>query len=108
MELHHQVTARNGADADAGRHLLAWVHRAGFADVRATSSTWTFAEPESQAFWDGLWSERVVLSSFAEQAVTYGLSDEEELAGIAEAWQEWAAHDDAVFIVVHCEVLARR
>src|SRR5690606_34502425 len=32
LELYHQVTARNGAEADAGRYLLGWAHAAGFAD----------------------------------------------------------------------------
>ena len=106
-ELYHQVTARNGAEADAGRHLLTWVRQAGFDDVRTTSSTWTFADPDSRAWWGGLWSERVVASSYADQAVAYGLSDEDELAGLAEAWRQWAARDDGLFIVLHGEVLAR-
>ena len=59
MELYHQVTRRNGAEADAGRHLLGWVQRAGFEDVEATSSTWTFADDESRHWWGGLWAERV-------------------------------------------------
>lgn len=108
IELYHQVTARNGAEADAGRHLTAWVRRAGFADVRTTSSTWTFADAESRAWWGGLWAERMVGSSLPEQAVAYGLSDADELAAISGAWRRWAASDDGVFVVLHCEVLARR
>ena len=73
LELYHQVTSRNGAEADAGRYLLGWVQAAGFAEVRATSSTWTFADPESRSWWGGLWAERSELSAFAEQAVEYGL-----------------------------------
>jgi SAM-dependent methyltransferase len=108
LELYHAVTTRNRADADAGRRLLTWAHAAGFRDVVATSSTWTFADPESRAWWGGLWAERVVASAFARQAVAYGLSTEAELASIAAAWRRWATHDDAVFIVVHGEILARR
>ncbi len=108
LELYHAVTIRNGADADAGRHLLGWVREAGFVDVRVTSSTWTFADPESRAWWGGLWAERVRLSSFAEQAQAHGLADADELSGMAEAWRRWAEHPDGFFAVLHGEVLARR
>ena len=108
MELYHQVTARNSAEADAGRFLLGWVRAAGFRDATMTSSTWTHADPASRSWWGDLWAERVVASAFAEQAVTYGLSDDAELRSIADAWRGWALDDDATFVVVHGEVLARR
>ena len=108
LELYQQVTAVNGAEANAGRRLPAWVRAAGFDDLTVSSSTWTFAEPESRAWWASLWAERVQLSAFAEQAVALRLSDETELAGIAAAWAAWAAAPDGMFIVVHGEVLARR
>ena len=105
-ELYHQVTARNGADADAGRHLPAWVRAAGYADIRISTATWTFADPESRAWWGGLWADRVEQSAFAEQAVAYGLSDEAELASLADGWHAWAAEPDGFFAVLHAEVLA--
>ncbi len=108
LELYHLVTARNEADADAGRHLLGWVQAAGFAEVRASSSTWTFANPEDRSWWGGLWADRVEQSAFAEQAVAYGLSDTVELAAIAAAWRTWATQPDGFFAVLHGEILARR
>jgi ubiquinone/menaquinone biosynthesis C-methylase UbiE len=108
LELYHQVTKRNGAEADAGRYLLGWVQAAGFTDVKASSSTWTFADPDSRAWWGGLWADRVRLSAFADQAVDYGLSDRNELASIADAWRNWALKPDGFFAILHCEVLARR
>jgi ubiquinone/menaquinone biosynthesis C-methylase UbiE len=108
LELYHQVTARNGADADAGRHLLGWTREAGFVHVVATSSTWTFADPENRAWWADLWAERVRLSAFADQAVAYGLSDAGELAAISDAWRAWSSRPDGFFVVVHGEVIARR
>ena len=107
LDLYHQVTARNGAEADAGRFLLAWVKAAGFHDVAPSSSTWTFADPESRAWWGGLWADRVEQSAFARQAVSYGLSEPEELRAIASAWREWADHPDGWFAVLHGEVIAR-
>lgn len=106
--LYHEVTRRNGAEADAGRHLLGWVQAAGFPDARATSSTWTFADPGSRAWWGQLWADRVELSAFAEQAVAYGLSDASELADIADAWRTWAEQPDGFFAALHGEVIAHR
>jgi len=107
LELYHQVTARNGGEADAGRHLLGWVRRAGFVDAVAGSSTWTFSDPESRAWWGGTWADRVASSALADQALEYGLSDRGELARLAAGWRRWIDEPDGVFIVVHGEVLAR-
>ena len=107
LELYHQVTRANGADADAGRHLPGWFRAAGFTDLAVTSSTWTFAEPDDRAWWGGLWADRVVASAFAGQAVEYGLATPAELDGIAAAFRRWATADDGVFVVLHVEVLAR-
>jgi SAM-dependent methyltransferase len=108
MAIYHAVTARNRAEADAGRHLLGWAHAAGFADAVATSSTWTFADPESRAWWGNLWADRVVSSSFAEQAVAYGVAHRHELEDIAGAFRAWAEQPDGVFVVLHGEILAHR
>jgi SAM-dependent methyltransferase len=107
-ELYHQVTRHNQTEPDAGRHLLGWVQQAGLRDIRASSSTWTFADPGSRAWWGGLWAERVQRSTFAEQAVAYGFSDPAELKAISRAWLGWAASDDGWFAVLHGEILARR
>jgi ubiquinone/menaquinone biosynthesis C-methylase UbiE len=106
-ELYHSITTQNGAEADAGRFLLGWVQQAGFRDIDARSSTWTFADPERRAWWGSLWADRVEQSAFAEQAIEYGLSDAGELASIAAAWRRWAEQPDGYFAVLHGEVLAR-
>jgi ubiquinone/menaquinone biosynthesis C-methylase UbiE len=106
-ELYFAVTARNGHDARIGPRLLGLAHEAGFTDVMASSSTWTFAEPEARAWWGGLWADRMRFSRLAEQAVEYGLSDRHELGGIAAAFLRWAESPDAVFVTPHVEILAR-
>ncbi len=108
LSLYHDLTRRNGAEADAGRHLLGWARRAGFTPVTASSSTWTFADPESRAWWGGLWADRVTGSAFADQALEGGLSTREELTAIAEAWRRWSAQADGFFAVLHGEVIAHR
>jgi ubiquinone/menaquinone biosynthesis C-methylase UbiE len=107
LELYHQLTRANRAEADAGRHLLAWGRAAGYSDLTFTSSTWTFADPESRAWWGGLWADRVVASAFADQAIGYGLTSRDELAEISAAFTDWAAAPDSTFIVLHGELLAR-
>ena len=107
LELYHELTRRNGAEADAGRHLLAWAVEAGFVDVEFSSSTWTFADPASRAWWGSLWADRVRQSSFAEQCVDYGLSTTDELDAIAGAFTRWAAAPTSTFVVLHGEVLGR-
>ncbi|MBX3313577.1 MAG: methyltransferase domain-containing protein [Actinobacteria bacterium] len=107
LSLYHAVTEANRADADAGRHLLAWAHAAGFTDVAYSSSTWTVATPEDRAWWGGLWADRVTSSSFATQAVDYGLATTDELADLAVGFRTWATSPDAIFVIPHGEILAR-
>ena len=40
--------------------------------------------------------------------IAYGLADEAELNELAAGWQDWAGQPDAVFVVTHVEVLARK
>jgi len=107
MDLYHQVCSRNRAEADAGRHLLGWGQAAAFTDIKPSSSTWTFADAHDRTWWGELWAERVLKSSFAEQAVEYGLTTSEELLSISRAWRWWAEQEDAVFVLVHAELIAR-
>jgi len=106
-ELYHQITTHNRAEANAGRYLLGWAQQAGFTDVVASSSNWTYADPESRSWWGGLWADRVEQSSFGAQAVEYGYADAAELAEIASAWRTWAEQPDGFFLVPHGEILAR-
>lgn len=107
LELYFQITKCNGAEARAGRYLPRWVQAAGFTDVRVSSSTWTFADPDARDWWGAIWADRVRQSSYADQAIEYGLSDRKELDAIADAWRRWAAKPDAIFIALSVEVIAR-
>ena len=107
LELYHELTRLNRAEADAGRFLLGWAQEAGFTDVAATSSTWTFADPGSRAWWGALWADRVEHSAFAAQALGSGRSDPAELADLADAFRSWASAPDGFFAVLHGEILAR-
>jgi ubiquinone/menaquinone biosynthesis C-methylase UbiE len=108
MELYHQLTKRNGAEADAGRNIHRWVRMAGFEQLHVSSSNWTFQSAEDRAWWGGLWADRVRQSEFASQSIECGLSSTSELEEIAEAFLQWAADPEALFIVVHGEVIATK
>jgi ubiquinone/menaquinone biosynthesis C-methylase UbiE len=107
LELYLAVARRNRAEPNAGRYLKGWAHAAGFAEVWYGTSTWTYADSESCAWWGALWADRTTQSSFGKQACEYGLTTEVELDEIAAAWRRWSVHPDASFAVVHGEVLAR-
>jgi len=110
MELWRSVymaTARaNGGEPDAGGRLLAWAHRAGFTEVTASASTWCYATPADRAWQSQTWAQRC-LTSFGPQAVELGLADSADLETMAEAWRQWGGSEDAWFVVVHGEVIAR-
>ncbi|MFI8192773.1 class I SAM-dependent methyltransferase [Streptomyces sp. NPDC085946] len=108
LDLYHRVARANGGEPDAGRRLKAWALAAGFTDVTATSSTWTFSTPDERAWWSGLWADRTVASQYARQAVEGGHADEERLRAVAAAWREWGGRQDAWFGVLHGEVLCRK
>ncbi|WP_051426269.1 methyltransferase domain-containing protein [Jiangella gansuensis] len=107
LELYCTLARQNGGEPDAGRRLLGWANAAGLTDVTATASVWCFADPESRAWWGGLWTDRVVDSAFATQAVSRGLATTADLERLAAAWQTWAGHPDGWFVVPHGEIVAR-
>jgi ubiquinone/menaquinone biosynthesis C-methylase UbiE len=108
MELYHQITRRNGAEADAGRYLGEWVEAAGFDSLERSRSEWTYESVEEREWWADLWADRVLYSEFARQGLEYGLTTSEELSEISDAFRAWSDSDDGIFVVVHEEVLARK
>ena len=103
----YTATARaNGGEPDAGSRLLSWAREAGFADVTASASTWCYTTPTDRAWQSQTWAQRC-LTSFGPQAVELGLADGSDLETMAQAWRQWGASEDAWFVVVHGEVLAR-
>lgn len=103
----YMATARaNGGEPDAGSRLLSWAREAGFTDASASASTWCYATPTDRAWQSQTWAQRC-LTSFGPQAVELGLADGSDLEAMAQAWRQWGASEDAWFVVVHGEVLAR-
>ncbi len=107
MTLYQQIARGNGGEPDAARHLLAWAHAAGFDDVTVTSSVWYYATPEGREWWGGMWADRIVSSSVADQAVDRGLASRDDLHAISDAWRRWAADPDGYFGIVNGEIRCR-
>lgn len=108
LALYHDMTRRNHAEADAGRHLKSWAHAAGFRECVVSSATWTFEQADERQWWGGLWADRIIESRFAEQALEYGLSTRAELDELAQGFRSWIDAPDGVFFVLHGQVLARK
>ena len=103
----YMATARaNGGEPDAGSRLLSWAREAGFTDVTASASTWCYATPADRAWQSQTWAQRC-LTSFGPQAVELGLARRDDLETMAHAWRQWGGNQDAWFVVVHGEVIAR-
>jgi hypothetical protein len=87
--------------------LLAFTHPAGLRDLTATASSWCYASPAEREWWGNSWAGRATASSFAEQALSYGLATPAELAEVAAAWHRWAVSDDGWLGMMHGELLIR-
>ena len=79
LDLYHELTHRNRAEADAGRHLHTWARAAGFDDFELSHSAWTFQNDADRTWWGGVWADRALHSEFASQCLEYGLCDGAEL-----------------------------
>jgi ubiquinone/menaquinone biosynthesis C-methylase UbiE len=101
------VGRANRGEPDAGRRLLSWAYAAGFSDVTPSASAWCFATPDERDWWAGLWADRVLESSLAEQALAEGHASQSDLEAIADAWRTWASAPDGWFAALHGEILAR-
>ena len=106
LEVYMATARANGGEPDAGGRLLAWAHRAGFTEVTASASTWCYATPADRAWQSETWAQRC-LTSFGPQAVDLGLARRDDLETMARAWRQWGGSQDAWFVVVHGEVIAR-
>lgn len=108
MRLYQKTARTNGGEPNAGRHLLAWAHAAGFTDVTPSSSTWCVATPEARLWWGGMWEQRILQSRIARQALEGGFATEAELLAISCAWRVWTQDANAWLSIPHGEILCHR
>jgi len=107
LDLYHQVARGNSGEPDAGRRLLSWAQGAGFGSITATASAWCFGDEQDLAWWSDTWAERLVESGFGRQAVDRGLSDDAEIAALAQGWRDWSTRPGAWFAILHGEIICR-
>lgn len=108
MQLYHEITSHNHVEADAGRYLLGWVKETDVAHVQHSWNASTYATAETTSWWGDVWANRVLQSSFREQALNLGLSTTNELQNIADAWRQWSREPNAVFVIPHGEVIVKK
>jgi ubiquinone/menaquinone biosynthesis C-methylase UbiE len=107
LEVYYAVARHNHAEPDAGRRLLSWAHAAGLRDLTASTSSWCYAMPAEREWWGNSWAGRATASSFAEQALAYGIASAAELDELAAAWRRWRDADDGWLSMTHGELLIR-
>lgn len=105
LRVYRQVAYGNDAEPDAGRHLIRWAREAGLNNVKPTLATWLFADPKGRTWWGSTWAERVRSSSLAAQAIEGGFATRDDLDAISAAWTQWAADEDAWFVVPHAQLI---
>ncbi len=105
--LYHQVAYRNRAEPDAGRTLPAWVRAAGFGEIEIHPNV-VALDGEDARVWGRAWSQRILYSGIAEQALEYGLAEQADLERISDAWATWAESEAPFFMFTQIAVLATR
>jgi hypothetical protein len=91
------IVRRNGGEPQAGRRLVSWAHAAGLHDLAPSATAWCFSTPAEREWWGRAWAGGVPATSFADQAVAYGLATGELFEDIAAAWLRWVDADDGWF-----------
>lgn len=105
LTLYKKVARANGAEPDAGRRLKSWALAAELDIVSSTAGVWCFSTPAEVSWWGGMWAERIVDSSMAEQAIERGLASADDLARLAQGWRRWAGSAEAWLLIPHGELL---
>ena len=72
-----------------------------------TASAWCYASAEERTWWGDSWAGRATASSFAEQAVAYGLATPDQLEELADAWRTWRDAEDGWLGIMHGELIVR-
>ena len=104
--IYRLVARHNGAEPDAGRHLLGWFHQAGLYEVKCSATAGVYATKEERENWGLSWADRCLTTSFPDQAIDYGYATWKELEAISEGWRQWAADPDGYFQFVNGEAIA--
>ena len=103
--LYHAVAYANRAEPDAGRFLPSWARAAGFEQIE-THPNVVLLEHEEARIWGEAWSQRILHSAVAAQALEYGLATQSDLDILSNAWQTWSQHPEALFEFIQIALIA--
>ncbi|OMP89329.1 putative methyltransferase [Diplodia seriata] len=109
-ELWLRMARDAGVEPMAGRRLLSYALRAGWApdEVQAGVGSQCWAGREELREWCGMWADRVVLSEFADNAVGRGYATREGLERLAGAWRAFAEVEGAWYGMMQGEAILTR
>ena len=105
--LYHAVAYVNNAEPDAGRYLSGWVRAAGFDEVELQPNV-QLLEGDEARIWGEAWSQRILHSAVASQALEYGLATQAELDELSAGWLRWSQQPRPLFMFIQIAALARR
>ena len=105
-ELFAESIRLGGGEPAAGRRLLSWAHQAGLTDITCTAAATTYQAGESATWIATSWHDRLLGSAITEELTKAGSTTMDELASVAQAWLDWAAHPDAWLMMPASEILA--
>jgi len=107
LRIYLDAARTSGGEPLAGRRLKSWALLAGFGDVTATASAWSFSSTAEREWWGSTWAERATESDFAARAIEGGHAGVSDLQDVADAWRSWTAAPDGWFSITHGEIIAR-
>jgi len=107
-EIYTAVCRRNKAEPHAGRLLKAWFLDAGFQekDMNLSASVVFHFSKEECENWGFAWEERALKSSFAAQALEYGLATQAKLDQISKAWRDWSQARGSCHYYINGQIIA--
>ncbi len=106
MEIYQQIAKANEVDPNIGRKLPELIRSMGAVQVQVSTYAFAHTTQEQCIWWGDAWSERVLTSNYAHEAIRLNLSTRQELEEISNSWKLWARAQGAIFIVTNVGVLA--
>ncbi|SMQ52469.1 unnamed protein product [Zymoseptoria tritici ST99CH_3D7] len=102
--------ASTGGSASMGTELVSLAMAAGVprGNITATMGTWCIAAREDREAWGWAIAARCREGPMRGKAVEEGWAREEEMDGMARAWDEWVEAEDGVWGLMNGEVIIRK
>jgi SAM-dependent methyltransferase len=107
--LYISVARANGGEPNAGRRLHVWAREAGFKpeEIDASWDSWRYTGERAKQFAESH-GGRILQPGFLGTALKEGLSTEDEIRQISQAWSDWSTQDDAFLAIPSGQILCRK